>query len=115
MLSSSSIHSISSINLPPAQSGAPKKTLEALKENTSPVPSQGFQHSRVVISNNELFAIMKRLEHQVTQHKEDNRKVLKEIEKRRTEIHKPQEAAPSILQPRIMNIENTGSTETTRR
>ena len=35
--------------------------------------------------------------------------VLKEMERMRAEIHKPQEATPSILQPKILNFDNTGS------
>ena len=93
----------------PPLGGAPKKTSRASKKSTSSVATKGFKDHPVMISNNELFVMMKRLEQQVTQHQEDNKFLLKEMERIRAEIHKPQEAAPSILQTKIQNFDNTGS------
>lgn len=39
----------------------------------------------------------------------DNKTLLKEVEMIRVEIQKPQKVTPSILQPRILNFENTRS------
>ena len=53
--------------------------------------------------------MMKRMERKVTQQQEGNMTVLKEMERIRAEIHKPQEASPLILQPKILNFDNIGS------
>ena len=53
--------------------------------------------------------MMKRLKCQVSQQHEDNRTILNEVERMRAEIYKPQETSPSILQPNILNFDNTGS------
>ena len=53
--------------------------------------------------------MMKRLKRQVTQKHEGSMMILKEVEKMREDIYKPQEATPSILQPKISNIDNTKS------
>ena len=66
----------------------------------------------MLISNKEV--LMKRLERKVAQQQDDNRKLLKEVERMRMEIHKPQEATTSILQLRILSFDSAGSSKNHR-
>ena len=45
----------------------------------------------------------------VAQQQEDNRTILAEVKTLRTEIHKPQDAVPSILHGKMLNFDNSGS------
>lgn len=91
----------------------PEEKYDTSKMTTSMFTSHGnpgslrFQNPPMLISNKKLFFMMKILTQQVTQQYEGNMTLLKEVEKTRIEIHKPQEAAPSILQPKILNFNST--------
>lgn len=81
--SSSLIPPISSKKLPPPLVGAPKKVSETPKKNTFLV-TPGLHDPPVLISNSEIFVIIKSLERQVAQQQEDNTTILKEVERMST-------------------------------
>lgn len=68
--------------------------------------SEGFQDHPVLISNNELFSMMKMLKQQLSQQHKNNKTLLKEMERMKAEIYKPHEASPLILQHDTLNFDS---------
>ena len=54
---------------------------------------------------------MRKITQQVTQQQEDNRALLIEVERIKAEFHKSQETTPTVVQTRILDFNNAGSSE----
>ena len=57
----------------------------------------------------ELFVMMRKMTQEMNQHQDDNRTLLREVEKMKVEFQRSQETMPTVVQLRILNFDNAGS------
>ncbi|XP_023735311.1 uncharacterized protein LOC111883158 [Lactuca sativa] len=117
ILSLSSAPSIPTKNLPPPLSGSrgQRKAIDTSKRNTPPITNQGclgssgLQDPTAPVTTAELFAMMRKMTQQMTQQQKDNKTLLREVERMNAKFQKSQETMPTVVQPRILNFDNAGS------